>query len=406
MGGGLEINKAYKPLYLSKKRYFFVTGGRGSLKSTSVHDFISRLTFEKGHGILFTRFTMTSAEKSIIPEFLIVAERNGTLSSFDITATRITNKHTGSFIMFSGIKTSSGNQTANLKSIAGITTWVIDEGEDFTDEKIFDDIDNSVRSINQQNRVIWIQNPSTKEHFIYKRWIDGCSKQIDVEGFKVSVSDLDDVEHIHTTYHIAKKYLSQSFIDKAEKIKATNEKKYYHTYIGGWLEKSEGAIYENWIEGEFDETLPFCYGLDFGFNDPNALVKVAVDINNNKIYLDEKYFSKGDGLEQLSEALHNICGKDELIVADNQAKTLIYSLQEKGLNIVSCRDKKVNHRIKRIQGFQIVVTKDSHNLKKALNNYAWHDKRSETPNHDWSDLCDAFGYGAMEFIDSTTFFIS
>jgi len=127
MGGGIEINKAYKPLYLSNKRYFFVTGGRGSLKSTSVHDFISRLTFEQGHGILFTRFTMTSAEKSIIPEFLIVAERNGTLSSFDITATRITNKHTGSFIMFSGIKTSSGNQTANLKSIAGITTWVIDD---------------------------------------------------------------------------------------------------------------------------------------------------------------------------------------------------------------------------------------------------------------------------------------
>jgi phage terminase large subunit len=183
-------------------------------------------------------------------------------------------------------------------------------------------------------------------------------------------------------------------------------KEYKYDILGGFRNKSEGVIYEDWIEGDFDESLPFCYGLDFGFNDPNALVKVAVDINNNKIYLDEKYFSKGDGLEQLYESLNNICGKDELIVADNQAKTLIYSLQEKGLNIVSCRDKKVNHRIKRIQGFQLVVTKDSHNLKKALNNYAWHDKRSETPNHDWSDLCDAFGYGAMEFIDASTFFIS
>lgn len=401
----VEINEAYKPLYKSSKRYYLITGGRGSLKSTSVHDFICRLTYETGHGILFTRYTMTSAEKSIIPEFLIVAERNGTIKDFDVTATKITNKHTGSFIIFSGIKTSSGNQTANLKSIAGITTWVIDEGEDFTDEKTFDDIDNSVRSINAQNRVIWIQNPSTKEHFIYKRWIEDSNKQIDVKGYKVSVSDLPEVEHIHTTYHIATKYLSQSFIDKAEKLKVSNEKKYYHTYIGGWLEKSEGVIYDNWVEGEFDTSLPYCYGLDFGFNDPNALVKVAVDNNNLKIYLQECYFRSGDGLEQLYEALLSICGENDLIVGDNQAKTLIYSLQAKGLNIVGCRDKKVNYRIKMIQGYEIIVTKESHNLKKALNNYSWHDKRSETPNHDWSDLCDAFGYGAMEFLNNQEFFI-
>ena len=405
MGETVEIDEIYKPLYLSNKRYYLLTGGRGSLKSTSVHDFICRLTYERGQGILFTRFTMTSAEKSIIPEFLIVAGRNGTLKNLNVTQTKITNKITGSFIIFSGIHTSSGNQTANLKSIAGITTWVIDEGEDFTDEKTFDDIDNSVRSINNQNRVIWIQNPSTNEHFIYKRWIECNSKQIDVEGFQVTVSNDEDVEHIHSTYHIAKKFLSDSFIEKAEKLKLSNPKKYYHVYIGGWLEKSEGVIYEVWVEGEFNESLPFCYGLDFGFNDPNALVKVAVDLDNQKIYLEEKYFHAGDGLEQLFDALLKICGKEDMIVGDNAAKTLIYSLQEKGLNIVSCKDKKVNHRIKKIQGFQLVVTKDSHNLKKALNNYAWHDKRSETPNHDWSDLCDAFGYGAMEFIDASTFFI-
>jgi phage terminase large subunit len=342
---------------------------------------------------------MTSAEKSIIPEFLIVAERNGTIKDFQVTATRITNKRTGSFIIFSGIKTSSGDQTANLKSIAGITTWVIDEGEDFKDEKVFDDIDNSVRSINAQNRVIWIQNPSTKEHFIYKRWIEENSRQIDVKGYKVSVSDLSEVEHIHTTYHIALKYLSQSFIDKAEKLEQKDVKKYYHTYIGGWLEKSEGVIYENWEEGEFDESLPYCYGLDFGFNDPNALVKVAVNHNEKKIYLDECYFKSGDGLEQLYNALENIVGKQDLIVGDNASRTLIYSLYDKGLNIVSCRDKKPKIHILIIQGYTLVVTKDSHNLKKALNNYAWHDSRSGIPKHDWSDLCDAFRYGVMELID-------
>ena len=50
-----KIDDIFKPLYTSKKRYFFLTGGRGSTKTFSVHDYIVKLTYEKGHGILFTR---------------------------------------------------------------------------------------------------------------------------------------------------------------------------------------------------------------------------------------------------------------------------------------------------------------------------------------------------------------
>ena len=67
--GLFDINIAFQPLYDSDKRYFFITGGRGSLKSHSLHDYILKLTYQKNHGILFTRWTMTSARDSIIPEF-------------------------------------------------------------------------------------------------------------------------------------------------------------------------------------------------------------------------------------------------------------------------------------------------------------------------------------------------
>ena len=142
--GGIKIHKAYQPLITSKKRYFLLTGGRASLKSTTIHDFSSRLTYEKNNGILVTRYTMASAEKSIIPEFESSIRINGSVSDFVKSGNKYTNKHTGSFILFSGIKTNSGDQTANLKSLAGITTWIIDEGEDFKDEKTFDDIDDSI----------------------------------------------------------------------------------------------------------------------------------------------------------------------------------------------------------------------------------------------------------------------
>jgi phage terminase large subunit len=113
----LKVPDVYKPLYTTEKPIIIVTGGRGSGKSFQSSLFIKRLTYEKNHVILYSRYTMTSAEKSIIPEFTDKMERENDFKYFDITAKEINNKYSGSRIIFSGIKTSSGNQTANLKTI-------------------------------------------------------------------------------------------------------------------------------------------------------------------------------------------------------------------------------------------------------------------------------------------------
>ena len=55
------------------------------------------------------------------------------------------NKSNQSDILFRGIRTSAGNQTASLKSLQGISTWVLDEAEELIDEDIFDTIDLSIR---------------------------------------------------------------------------------------------------------------------------------------------------------------------------------------------------------------------------------------------------------------------
>jgi len=157
----------------SDSRYFVCTGGRGSSKSYSLNSFLLLLTYEVGHVILFTRYTLTSAHVSIIPEFIDKIETADLSHDFYITKDEIINKKTGSKILFKGIKTSSGTQTANLKSLAGVTTWVLDEAEELTDEDTFDKIDFSIRAKDIQNRVILVLNPSTKQHFIYC-YFDKC----------------------------------------------------------------------------------------------------------------------------------------------------------------------------------------------------------------------------------------
>ena len=268
--GIFDINTAFQPLYTSKKRYFFITGGRGSLKSHSLHDYTLKLTYEKGHGILFTRYTMTSARDSIIPEFKEAIARLKVEDDFHVTEKDIYNKKTKSFILFRGIKTSSGLQTGKLKSLSGITTWIVEEAEDFQDEKAFETIDDSVRTLSRQNRVILVMNPTTPEHFLYDKWFKHTSKQILIDGFPVSVSDHPEVEHIHTTFLIGFKYLSKDWLRKAKKWRIRAKKGfdivtqrtlteqeqdkaklfYVNNYLGGWKERQEGTIFDNWEEGE------------------------------------------------------------------------------------------------------------------------------------------------------------
>ena len=224
----VEISQLYKPLYTSSKRYFLVSGGRGSGKSFAVADFLLRLTYQRNEVILFTRYTLSSAHISIIPEFVEKIEWYGLQKDFDITKTEIVNKVTGSRIIFRGIKTSSGNQTANLKSITGLTCWVLDEAEELPDETIFDKIDDSIRQVNTQNRVILILNPTFRSHWIYNSFV---------------ISPRNDVEYIHTSYLNNLKNLSESFIEKAERVKLQNPMRYENTYMGEWIDHIEGSLW-------------------------------------------------------------------------------------------------------------------------------------------------------------------
>ena len=191
-------------------RYFIVTGGRGSSKSYSVTTFLLLLTKESGHVVLFTRYTLVSAAISIIPEFIEKIELMQMEDQFVVTKDEIINIVTGSKIIFKGIKTSSGTQTANLKSLQGVTTWVLDEAEELTDEDTFDKIDLSIRHKTKQNRVILILNPTTKEHFIYDKFFESKGIQQGATLIK------DDTTYIHTTYLDNIENLSESFLKQVE----------------------------------------------------------------------------------------------------------------------------------------------------------------------------------------------
>jgi phage terminase large subunit len=140
----------------------------------------------------------------------------------------------------------------------------------------------------------------------------------------------------------------------------------------------EGAVFNNWSIGEFDENLDVMYGMDFGWTDPFVLIKVAFDSKAKKVYIKELIYRtkvKIDLRLQLMEAL--IPNKDNLILADCADPTKINELADEDYNIIGLSKDKVSIGIKRLQDWELIVTQDSANFIHELENYTWADKTGE-----------------------------
>ncbi len=381
------LNPKYKT-FGSDSRYFIITGGRGSGKSYSINLLLLLLTYESGHTILFTRYTLTSAHVSIIPEFIDKIDVLDKHSDFHITKDEIINLRTGSKILFKGIKTSSGTQTANLKSLAGVTTWILDEAEELTDEDTFDKIDYSIRSKDKQNRVILILNPATKEHFIYQKFFEAKGVEAGSNIIK------GDTTYIHTTYLDNYNNLSESFLNQIQTIKERRPDKYKHTILGGWLEKAEGVIFTNWRIGEFNKDNGSVFGQDYGFsNDPSTLIETSIDKTRKTIYVRLHIYQAGLTTTELARLNRQFAGND-LIVADNAEPRLISELKSQGLNIVPTIKgaDSVKYGIALLQDYDLIIDENSVDLIKELNNYCWLEKKSETPIDKFNHALDALRY--------------
>lgn len=369
------LNKKYKPLFSSNSRYFVVTGGRGSSKSFSVTSYLIMLMLaESGHTILFTRYTMSSAHVSIVPEFLEKIQILGVEDKFNITKDSIESKVTGSKIIFKGIRTSTGDNTANLKSLNGVTTWVMDEAEELISEDIFDKINLSVRQKGRPNKVVLILNPATKEHWIYKRFFQENGVEPGSNTTK------NNITYIHTTYEDNLTNLDESYIKEIKQIELNNPTKFQITIMGGWLDKAEGVVFTNWEIGPFNpDSLQTSFGQDYGFSiDPTTLVEVAIDKTKKIIYVKEHCYKKGMTTTDIFNVNQSIAGKN-LIVADSAEPRLIEELRQRGNNVtaVSKGPGSISAGIAILQDYKIIVEENSINIVKELNNYVYSNKTAQ-----------------------------
>ena len=372
----IKTQEVYNPLYNNTDKLItLITGGRGSAKSFNVGTFIERLSFESGHKMLYSRYTMTSADISVIPEFQEKIDLEGTNDFFDITKKDIINTFSDSVIMFRGIRTSSGNQTAKLKSIQGLTTFVCDEAEEWNSEEDFDKLVLSIRQKGIQNRVIIIMNPTDSNHFIYKKYIEKTPRLVEIDGVQVQISTHPNVLHIHTTYLDNIENLSPQFIQEMKRMKEEELEKYAHVAIGRWSDVAEGAIFKRFeiVDSIPDYAKKRGIGLDFGYsNDPSAAIECA--LIDNDLYLDELFYRTRMLSGEISDSLKPFRLK---VISESADPRLIQEISNSGILIYPVDKSNINSKSSILAGIDkmlelnLKVTRRSYNLLYELRKYTW-----------------------------------
>ena len=150
------------------------------------------------------------------------------------------------------------------------------------------------------------------------------------------------------------------------------------------------------------------YGLDFGFSpDPTAMVKVAVDNKRKLVYVKEEVYKQELSTDDIEAIIKNrILNNTDLVVADCAEKRLINDLKNTGINITKCRKGagSIKKGIKDLLSYKLIISKESINLQKELNNYIWNDRKSGIPIDDYNHLLDALRYGFERANTSVNFY--
>ena len=221
----------------------------------------------------------------------------------------------------------------------------------------------------------------------------------DDDNFVYALSDnIETTEFIKSTYK-SNPFLTQEQVQEIENMNPEKnelgDENLWKVYGLGERGASNLTIYTHTkTYSKIPEgTADVFYGLDFGYHDPTALVKVS--IIKGGYYVEELLYEKGLTNGELISKMKNIVDKNLPIYCDSAEPARIQELNLNNFWALKS-SKEVKQGIVTLKSLPLYLHQDSTNLQKEFKNYKWRvgkdEKPLEEPNHFYSHLPDATRY--------------
>ncbi len=310
MSRDVDVTNIFEKNYNSNNTIVINRGGTRSSKSYSVRQlFIQKFINESNKEFLITRKTTPALKNTEYREFIKLLKDYGYYQYCHHNKTDKTLEYNNNYILFTSIDTPSKILSTEFNYI-----WM-EEAREFTyDDYMTLKFRLSGRN-DKPNQLFMSFNPTDAFSWI-----------------KIKVLDIEDnVKEIISTYK-DNPFLPKQYIKELEMTKKQNPS-WWKIFGEGEWGVLENIIYSNW---ETIPAIPDCqetiYGLDFGFNDPTAMVEIG--ISDGEFFVRQRLlqsgWTNGDLISWLNKSS---ISKNACIYADNAEPARIQEIYNAGYNI-------------------------------------------------------------------------
>ena len=385
----------YAPMFYEDKTYWLIYGGRGSGKSTNVAAyFVMKLMAPEYFRGVIARFTQKSLTNSIYRDIVDIIVSWNLTSYIELKNDEIRSKINQNMIITHAFKIGDNTQTAKGKGISNPTHLLIDEAQEVPGEEEYLKLIDSFRTKGAERKIFIVFNPTSKNSWIFKRWFlpDGTPNPKWAENHG----------YIYTTYKNNAHNLDPAKVKEWEHAALTDPEYYRHHILGNWRDIGAGQVFKTWGWSDFnpDPEAEIIYGLDFGWTDPTALIKIYK--RDRVIWIQELIYESGLTPQDMSMRMDALgIPRTASVYADSSAPMAIEELQRLGWRNLRKANKgpdSIQTGISKIHSFRVFADPASKNLLNEYYNYAYRegtDKPIDAHNH----ACDALRYGVLALQD-------
>jgi len=204
-----------------------------------------------------------------------------------------------------------------------------------------------------RNQIFLTFNPIGKSNWIYKYFFK--EKQPDTEILHVNYKDNPFLEEEY-----------RQILKNLEK----QDPRYYKIYTLGEFADLDHLVYNNWdvvekLPESYDEIV---YGLDFGYNNPTALLKIG--IKDNEIYVIKELYESHLTNADLIEKMRDFVDTDSIIYADSAEPARIEELNRAGFWVKPAY-KSVKDGIDFVKRHRVHIHKECVNTIEEIEMYSW-----------------------------------
>jgi len=351
-----KVTQIYEKNRKSKVRYVINIGGARSSKTYSLAQlFIQKFFEEKDKMFLVTRKTMPALRLTAYKIILNLLKAYGLYTRVEHNKTANTIEYGTNMMVFISI-----DDPEKVKSTEWNYIWM-EETNEFTwdDFMVLETRLSGKTTLDQPNQLFMSFNPSEEYCFVNQKMI------LDPKFFSKGHCQV-----IHSTYR-DNPFLDKEYVRNLEELKEIDPN-YWRIYgLGEWgiLEDIIYAPYA--MDGWREVFQDVYYGLDFGFNNPCALLKIGE--YDGEIWLEEKIYESRLTNEDLIVKLEYAIPpsqRHDPIYADESEPARIEEIRRAGFNIHPA-DKSVSDGIDFVKRQKIHSCAENVNLNKERRSYKW-----------------------------------